>query len=75
MREREGYRHKIEHISAYFGGNRNRLTAKDVAQYCGRDVRTVKRWYNIPRDGIDITDLAEAMCKKRDTDARMRGKK
>lgn len=63
MREAEGYREMVADLRAFFGENHNLLSPKDVAKYCGRDVRTIKKNYKIPKVGITIPMLARQMCR------------
>ncbi len=60
-REKPEYRDNYEALLQFSGG-RMMLTAKEVAQYLGRDPRTVKKLYDIPRVGITIPTLARRMC-------------
>lgn len=62
MREHEAYRDNYEALLQYFG-NKRLLTASDVAAYCGRDRRSVKALYDIPKSGITIPTLARKMCQ------------
>lgn len=61
-RERPEYRDNYEALLDYFGMRRRLLTARDVAEFCGRDQRTVKKIYDIPKEGITIATLARRMC-------------
>ncbi len=63
MRERDGYRDLVADLREYFGKDHNLLTAKEVARYCGRDVRTIKKNYSIPKTGITIPMLARQLCR------------
>ena len=62
-REHEAYRDNLESLIEYFGRNHNLLSAANVARYCGRDPRTVAKYYDIPKQGISIPTLARKMCK------------
>jgi len=59
-REKEAYRDNLVALLEYFG-DRRLLSAKDVAAYCGRDPRYVRRLYSIGREGITIPTLARKM--------------
>ena len=60
-REKPEYRDNFEALLQFSGG-RMMLTAKEVGQYLGRDPRTVKKLYDIPKAGITIPTLARRMC-------------
>jgi len=62
MKETESYRDNYEALIAFFG-TRRLLTVTDVAEYCGRDRRTVKEAYDIPKGGITVPTLARKMSK------------
>lgn len=62
MRETEAYRDNYESLVSFFGQKRL-LTASDVAEYCGRDRRLVKRLYDIPKSGITVSTLARRMSQ------------
>ncbi|MEA5151996.1 MAG: hypothetical protein VB039_05280 [Oscillospiraceae bacterium] len=61
-REAEAYRDNLEALIACYG-NRRLLTAKDVADFCGRDVRTVSKKYGIDKSGITMATLARRMAR------------
>lgn len=61
-RERPEYRDNYEALLQYSGG-RMMLTTAEVARYLGKDPRTVKKLYNIPKVGITIPTLARRMCE------------
>lgn len=61
-REKPEYRDNLEALIAAFP-EKMLLTAREVAQYCGIDPRTAKRWYQIDRRGITIPTLARRMCR------------
>ncbi|MBR3008360.1 MAG: hypothetical protein IKI35_05625 [Stomatobaculum sp.] len=60
-REKPEYRDNYEALREFSNG-RMMLTAAEVARYLGRDPRTVKKLYDIPREGITIPTLARRMC-------------
>ncbi len=60
-REKAEYRDNYEALLERFP-DKMMLTAKDVADYCGRDPRTVRKLYGISREGITIPTLARRMC-------------
>ena len=60
-REKEGYRDNMEALLEYFGGKRL-LSIEDVAEYCGRDRRFVKKRFGIDKNGIMLPVLARRMC-------------
>ena len=62
MKEPEAYRDNYESLLQFFGG-RMLLSQKDVAEYCGKDRRTVARLYCIGKDGITVPTLARRMSK------------
>ena len=62
MRELPEYRDNYESLLEFFGSKRL-LTITDVAEYCGRDRRTVQALYDIPKTGITIPTLARRMCR------------
>jgi hypothetical protein len=62
MREHEAYRDNYASLLEYFGRDRQLLSIKDVAKYCGRDPRTVAKLYSIPKHGITMPTLARKMC-------------
>ena len=62
MRETEEYRDNYESLVSFFGPKRL-LTASDVAEYTGRDRRSVKRIYDIPKSGITVSTLARRMSR------------
>jgi len=59
-REKEAYLDNLEQLTEFFDGKRL-LTARDVASYCGRDARYVRRIYKIGREGITLPTLARRM--------------
>ncbi len=61
-RERAEYRDNLEALLAFFG-DRRVVTVADVVRYTGRDRRTVKKLYDIQRDGITLPTLARRMCR------------
>ena len=61
-RESEAYRDNLEALIAFFG-ERRLLTAADVGRYTGRNPRTVKEHYDIPKGGITVQTLARRMSK------------
>lgn len=62
MKEIEEYRDNYEALLKHFGG-RMLLSQKDVAEYCGKDRRTVAKMYAIGRDGITLPTLARRMSR------------
>ena len=62
-REYEAYRDNYEALISYFGRCHNLLTATDVAKFCGKHPRTVRKHYNIPKHGITMATLARKMCR------------
>lgn len=60
-KEDEAYRDNYEALLKYSEG-KMLLTATEVARYLGKDPRTVKKMYNIPKPGITIPTLARRMC-------------
>jgi len=60
-REKAEYRDNYEALREHFP-DKMMLTAKEVADYCGRDPRTVRKLYDISREGITIPTLARRMC-------------
>ena len=62
MKEPEAYRDNYEALLSFFGG-RMLLSQKDVAEYCGKDRRTVARLYCIGKDGITVPTLARRMSR------------
>jgi hypothetical protein len=61
-RELPEYRDNYESLLAFFG-NKRMLFPKEVADYCGRDPRTVMKRYRFGREGITIPTLARRMCE------------
>lgn len=61
-REKPEYRDNYEDLLAYFG-NRRLLYPKELAEYFGRDKRTVMKKYGIDRSGITVPTLARRMCE------------
>jgi len=61
-REKPEYRDNYEALREHFP-DKMMLTAKDVADYCGRDPRTVRKLYDISREGITVPTLARRMCR------------
>ncbi len=60
-REKEDYRNNLELIIEKFPG-KNTLTAKEVAEFLGRDVRTVNKIFDFKKGiGISIATLARAL--------------
>jgi hypothetical protein len=62
-RENEFYRLILERLTEYFGPNKNMLTCKDVAKYCGWGQEKTKRTFCIGSSGIEMGKLAALMSK------------
>ena len=62
-REYEAYRDNLAALIEHFGRNHNLLSPTDVARYCGRDPRTVIKYFGIPKHGITIHTRARKLCK------------
>lgn len=60
-KEDAAYRDNLAELKEFFGSKRL-VTAKDVADYTGRDKRTVVKLYQISPDGITLPTLARRMC-------------
>lgn len=59
--EKEGYRDQLERLTEAFPG-KEVLTAKEVAQFLGRDVRTVRENFSFKKAiGISIVQLAREL--------------
>lgn len=61
MREKEDYRAILEALLQHF--NKHWVYPSEVADFLGMDYRTVKKKFDISRDGISIETLARRMCK------------
>lgn len=59
-KEPAAYRDNLEDILAYTNGRRL-VTQKEVAEYLGRNVKTVRRVYGVGKDGISAPTLARML--------------
>ena len=61
--ENEVYRIELEGLLEHFGPNKNILTCKEVAKYCGVGHDTAKRRFGIGSSGIPIRTFALKLSK------------
>ena len=59
-REKESYRDNLERIKEKFP-NKEMLIKKEVADFTGLDVRTVKKMFNFSNGYISVASLARQM--------------
>lgn len=60
-RESESYRDELQGLIERFGENKNNLTCREVAIYCGISYNTAKNRYAIGSEGIAMRTLARKM--------------
>ena len=59
-REKEAYRDNLERLKSVFP-DKELLNIKEVSTFCGIDVRTVKKIFNITDKYISIASLARKL--------------
>lgn len=59
-REKEAYRDNLERIKNIFP-NKEILNVKEVSMFCGVDVRTVRKLFDIKNNYISVAKLAREM--------------
>ena len=62
-RENEFYRDNLEALRTHFGANKNVLTIKDVADYCGLCPQTARTRFEIGIHGISLPTLARKLSQ------------
>lgn len=60
-RELESYRDILTDLHEHFG-DKGLLTKGEVAQYLGRDPKTVTKWFGIGSKGISTPKLARMLA-------------
>lgn len=61
-REYEEYRDVLQELLAFTNGRHN-MSCRELAEYDGVNIKTAKKRYGVPTEGIDVCIVAKRKCR------------